>query len=173
MQMYVVRANWLADAFVDEQEGAWELVVHVVAVFMTIHRRQGSRCPGSVSVRPSTSSGDVSGRLTSDAGEWGRMNDEDAHEPRLFSKRWWTQTNPYWGEWRSGPWGWFYSALVVLLLVGMAYLFDTTAEGWITVAVMLAVVLAVSITARPGRRRDDARLRRHQAGAPDDVNPEG
>ena len=99
------------------------------------------------------------------------MNEEDAHEPRLFSKAWWTQTNPYWGEWRSGPWGWFYFAVVVIVLIGMAYLGDTTWEGWVTVAVMVIVVLAVSVTARPGRRRDDARLRRHQAGRRDDGDP--
>jgi hypothetical protein len=45
VQMYTVRADWLADAFVDEQEGAWELVVHVVAVLMAIHREAGLPLP--------------------------------------------------------------------------------------------------------------------------------
>ncbi len=27
------------------------------------------------------------------------MSENDADEPRFFSKQWWTQRGPYWGEW--------------------------------------------------------------------------
>ncbi|TQN41844.1 hypothetical protein FHU33_1229 [Blastococcus colisei] len=45
VQVYAVRAPWLVDDFVDEDMGAWQLVVHVVAVLMTIHRETGLPLP--------------------------------------------------------------------------------------------------------------------------------
>ncbi|MCA0146261.1 hypothetical protein [Blastococcus sp. LR1] len=86
---------------------------------------------------------------------------DDSSDPPLFSKRWWTDTNPYWGEWRSGPWGWFYLGVAVVLVLTMAAL-DGTWQGWATATALLVFVLAGTWTARPGRRSDAARLRRHQ-----------
>jgi hypothetical protein len=45
VRMYTVRADWLADAFVDEEVGAWQLVVPVVSVLMTLHREAGLPLP--------------------------------------------------------------------------------------------------------------------------------
>ena len=90
------------------------------------------------------------------------MREEDDADPRFLSKQWWADTNPYWGERRSGPWEWACSVVSVLLLIGGAYFFNNTRETWLTVAVLLTVLVFGSVTARPGRRRDVARLRRHQ-----------
>ncbi|RBY91785.1 hypothetical protein DQ244_10910 [Blastococcus sp. TBT05-19] len=100
-------------------------------------------------------------------------HDVESSDPPPFSRRWWTDTNPYWGEWRSGPWGRAYLALVVVLLPLGAYFSGGTWQGWITAIALLAFVLVASLTARPGRRSDMARLRRHQHGYRGDHERDG
>ncbi|SOC53549.1 hypothetical protein SAMN05660748_4492 [Blastococcus aggregatus] len=100
------------------------------------------------------------------------MTEVPGTEPRLFSKRWWTSSNPYWGEWRSGPWGYVCLALFIAMAGGGVFFFNNTRQGWITFVVTVGLVLAGTFTARPGGRDDLAWIRRHQAKYQSDEHPQ-
>ena len=90
------------------------------------------------------------------------MSEDEVPEPRLFSKRWWTTSNPYWGEWRAGPWGWVCLVLAIALVSLGVYFLNNTRQGWIAAVMTFAIAMAGTFGSRPGTRRDLARLRRHQ-----------
>jgi len=90
------------------------------------------------------------------------MSGSETPKPRLFSRRWWTTSDPYWGEWRSGLWGWVCLALAFVLSILGVHFLNNTKQGWITLTFTWSVVLVGTLGARSGKQSDLARLRRHQ-----------